>query len=69
MRGYLIAPSSGNYIFHIAGDDSCQLWLSPSVSQFANQKIAGFGGWVPIQDWDRYPSQTSTAVALVAGQK
>ncbi|RZJ88631.1 MAG: hypothetical protein EOO20_13165, partial [Chryseobacterium sp.] len=28
IRGYLCAPQDGNYVFQIAGDDDCQLWLS-----------------------------------------
>jgi hypothetical protein len=31
--------------------------------------LPGVNGWTPVRDWSRYPSQTSAAVALVAGQK
>src|SRR5688572_141909 len=27
-RGYIQAPQTGDYHFLVAGDDSCQLWLS-----------------------------------------
>ncbi len=69
MRGYIIAPATGTYTFYVAGDDSCQLFLSTSESQFAKQKIAGFSGWSSVQQWTKYPSQKSTAISLVAGQK
>ena len=69
MSGYLIAPTTGNYTFHVAGDDFCQLWLSPTASEFAKQKIASLDGWANVQEWGVSPAQTSPPVALVAGQK
>jgi hypothetical protein len=69
MRGYIIAPATGNYTFQLSGDDFCQLWLSPSESQFAKQKIASVDGWTNVRQWTKYPAQTSAVVPLVAGQK
>lgn len=69
MRGYLIAPVTGDYTFHLAGDDSCQLWLSPSASQFAKQKIAFLDGWSTVREWAKSPSQESVVIPLVAGRK
>lgn len=69
MRGYVTAPSTGSYTFYISGDDSCQLFLSPSASQFAKQKIAGLSGWSSAQQWTKYASQKSASISLVAGQK
>jgi PA14 domain/Bacterial TSP3 repeat len=69
MSGYVIAPTTGNYTFHVAGDDSCQLLLSPSASEFDKQKIASLDGWANIRDWYVSDTQTSAPVALVAGQK
>lgn len=69
MRGYLTAPETGDYTFYLAGDDSCQLWLSPSGSQFAKQKIASLDGWATVRQWTKSPSQESVVIPLVAGRK
>lgn len=69
MRGYVVAPATGNYTFYIAGDDSCQLWLSSSDSQFAKEKVASLDGYTADGQWNRYASQKSAVVSLQAGQK
>jgi len=69
IRGYVIPPVSGDYTFYLAGDDSCELWLSSSVSQFAKRKIAGFHGWTQPREWTKFPTQKSVTISLVAGQK
>lgn len=69
MRGYLIAPTSGEYTFYLAGDDDCQLWLSPSGSQFARHKAAWINGWTNVRQWTKYSSQKSQTYTLQAGQR
>jgi len=69
MRGTVIAPVTGTYTFHIAGDDSCQLWLSPTESQFGSNRVASFEGWTHRAEWIKYPSQSSTEIPLIAGQR
>jgi hypothetical protein len=69
IRGYVIPPVSGDYTFYLAGDNSCELWLSSSVSQFAKQKIASFRGWTQPREWTKFPTQKSVTVSLIAGQK
>lgn len=69
MRGYIVAPTTATYTFYLAGDDYCQLWLSPSESQFAKQQVASVAGYTTAQQWTKYPAQTSAPIALVAGQK
>jgi hypothetical protein len=69
MRGYVIAPATGSYSFYISGDDACELWLSPTDSQFAKQRIASAATWTNVNQWNRFPTQASTPVSLVAGQK
>ncbi len=69
VRGYVIAPATGIYTFYVAGDDSCQLFLSTSDSQFAKQKIADFSGLTSVQQWTKYTSQKSVAIQLTVGQK
>jgi hypothetical protein len=69
VRGYIIAPVSGDYTFWIASDDSSELWLSTDASKFGREKIAFVSGWVGAQAWDAKPSQKSAPVHLEAGQK
>ena len=69
MSGCLIAPVTGSYVFHVAGDDCCQLSLSTSESQFAKVKIAWATGSTNVNEWTKYSTQTAAAVTLQAGQK
>jgi PA14 domain len=69
LRGSLIAPITGSYTFYLSGDDSCQLWLSTSGSQFAKQKIAFVNGFTALRHWTHSATQQSIAISLTAGQK
>lgn len=69
LRGYIVAPESGDYTFWIAGDDHCELYLSSDGSKFNAGKIASVSGWTAPQQWDKYASQKSATINLVAGQK
>lgn len=69
LRGYIIAPESGDYKFWIAGDDHCELHLSSDQSKFNAGKIAWAGGHTAPGQWDKYPSQESAVVSLIAGRK
>jgi len=69
MRGYLIAPATGAYTFYVAGDDSSQLFLSPSASQFAKVKVAWSNSYTDVQQWTVNASQKSASISLVAGRK
>jgi hypothetical protein len=69
MHGYFIAPSTGNYVFYIASDDQCQLWLSTDATTANAVNIAWADGWTSSREWNKYPSQKSVAKALVAGQR
>src|SRR5512138_880905 len=40
VRGYLEAPTNGNFIFFIASDDSSELWLSPDHLEAGRVRIA-----------------------------
>ncbi len=69
MRGYIIAPVTGNFTFYIVGDDDCELWFSDSESQFSKRKIASVRGWTQPGEWSKFPQQTSVSIPLIAGQK
>ncbi|MCP5532185.1 MAG: cadherin domain-containing protein [Akkermansiaceae bacterium] len=68
MRGYLVPPVSGDYTFWIASDDWGELWISPASGSADLVKRAEVVGWTDPHEWDRYLSQMSVPVSLVAGQ-
>ncbi len=69
VYGYLIAPVTGQYTFWLACDDYGELWLSTDQSQVNMVKIASVYGWTGQYVWDKYSSQKSATIDLVAGQK
>jgi PA14 domain len=80
VRGYITAPATGSYRFWIAGCDGVELWLSTDVTKFRKQRLSFFGADTgagdgisdttnPFAAWDRFSTQMSAPVALVAGQK
>jgi hypothetical protein len=69
IRGYICAPTSGNYTFYIAGDDNCELWLSTDANPTNKRKIASVSGWTNSREWGKYSSQKSASVSLQSGQK
>ena len=69
LRGYLTAPQTGNYTFWIAGDDSCELWLSSSTNPANKQRIAWNTAYTSLRQWTKYSTQKSSAIALVQGER
>ncbi len=68
IRGYIVAPTTGNYIFWIASDDASQLWLSPSTDPAGKVLLASVSSYTAARAWTSKPSQKSVAISLVAGQ-
>jgi DNA-binding beta-propeller fold protein YncE len=68
MRAYLLPPSSGTYHFWIASDDDSVLSLSPTFEESRAIQIANVPEATNPREWDKYPSQKSAPVELVAGQ-
>lgn len=69
IRGYVCVPFTGDYIFWIASDDNSELWLSSNADPVNKTKIASVTGATNVLQWNKYPSQKSVSVNLVAGQK
>lgn len=69
IRGYICAPTTGNYTFWIASDNNSELWLSTNDNPANKQKIASVTGWTGSREWTKYPSQQSAPIYLVAGGK
>ena len=69
IRGYICAPQSGNYTFWIAGDDGTELWLSTDANPANKNKIAFGLSYTDFRDWNRFNTQKSASISLVAGVK
>ena len=69
IRGYICPPVSGNYVFYIASDDNGELWLSTDSDPANKRKIASVDDWTTPGWYDRYPSQQSVEISLLAGQR
>ncbi|MFC4992844.1 PA14 domain-containing protein [Rubritalea tangerina] len=69
MRGYIIAPVTGDYTFWESGDDQAELWLSEDDKKANIKKVAYHNGWTGKQSWDEKATQKSEPVRLIAGQK
>ncbi len=69
LRAFLVPPASGDYIFAIAGDDQCELWLGASESKFDRQLVASVPRCTQLRQWTLYPSQISRPVRLEAGKR
>ncbi len=68
MKGWLLPPATGDYLFWIASDDNGELWLRTD-SNPANKVLACHQPWsAPLRDWTQYPEQKSRQIALVAGR-
>lgn len=68
VYGYLTAPTTGSYQFNITGDDAVSLFLSPSETISSKSLIASFEGYTGTTEYNKYPTQTSQSINLVAGQ-
>jgi len=68
-RGYICVPVTGNYTFWISSDDNSELWLSTDANPAHKVKIAYVTGYTNYQQWDKYASQQSAPINLIAGRK
>jgi hypothetical protein len=69
VRGYLCAPETGAFTFWIASDDRAELWLSTTEDPANKVRIAYVSGWTYSRQWEKYTTQRSVAINLVAGQR
>ena len=68
ISGYIVPPTTGTYYFWIASDDDGELWLSTNSSTSNKSLIANINGWTNSRQWNKYSTQKSVAISLVAGQ-
>ena len=70
MRGVLRPPTTGEYTFWIASDDSSELMLSSDANPVNARKIASVetGRWTDPRQWNRFPTQQSQDILLRGGE-
>ena len=69
VRGYIQAPSTGQYRFFVSGDAETQFWLSTSNSPAEISLIASVPLYVRKGNFTQYASQTSGSISLEKGEK
>ena len=68
MKGWLVPPVTGDYVFWISADDIAELWLSTDDLP-ENGVLVCFLTWkVEPRQWTAYPEQESGTIPLVGGQ-
>ncbi len=69
IRGWLIAPQTGEYIFSVANAAESELWLSTDTSPTNAAEIVVVDNFTPYRKWPHINESDSAAINLVAGQK
>jgi hypothetical protein len=69
IRGFICPPTTGNYTFWIASDNSSELYISTDANPANKVKRASVSGWTMSKEWTKYPSQQSVPLYLIAGNK
>lgn len=69
MRGYIVAPQTGNYTFWISSCGESQLYLSTDANPVNRSVIAWVTNCTGVRVWTTETNQQSAPVALVAGQR
>ena len=69
VRGYIVPDVTGEYRFTVTGDNQTKLKLSTDASADNAAVIAGLDGWTGVNEFNKFPSQNSAAVRLVAGRR
>ncbi len=67
MRGYIVPPVTGNYVFTATSDDNSLIYLSQNADPANKQLICSVPGWTNTTEFTKYPSQTSASITLQAG--
>jgi len=67
IRGYIVPPQSGNYVFTTTGDDNVAVYLGLNAEPAHKRLICSIPGWTVVGDFVKYPEQTSATISLQAG--
>lgn len=68
MRGYIIPPTTGKYTFAITSDDASVFYLSANAEPELKVPICQVPGYTNTNQFDKYPTQKSDSIPLIAGK-
>ena len=69
LRGFVVPPATGTYLFWIASDDASSLSISTDEDPANAAPIAYVAGYTNFREWDREPNQLSAPIPLEAGRR
>ena len=70
IRGYVIPPVTGDYVFYLTSDDHSGLYLSTDESPENRRRIAYVDSWREPRKWVTWKLETtSSPIRLEAGKR
>ncbi|MFO0696516.1 MAG: carbohydrate-binding protein [Polyangiales bacterium] len=69
IRGYVVPPLTGDYVFFLASDDSSELHLGTNEDASTKRRIASVDGWTSVGEFEKQASQRSSSIRLEAGRR
>jgi predicted esterase len=69
LRGYIVAPVTGNYTFMMSANETAELYLSGDESVEGSKNIASVPAALGVRNYKRYACQTSKPIRLEEGKK
>lgn len=69
IRGYVVAPVSGNYYFWLSGNSAAELWISNDEEPVNKVRRANVTKATLPRQWNLTPGQRSGWLSLRAGQR
>ena len=67
-KGYIVPKESGVFTFYVTGDDNVDFYLSTTDNASNKRRICRISGLTGETQFNKYSSQKSLAINLVAGQ-
>ncbi len=69
LRGYFLAPATGDYQFLLQGNDYAELWLSSDDQPAHKRLLTSIYCTTNLEDSAVFPTQTTAAIRLEAGRR
>ena len=69
IRGYILPPETGDYIFWLSADDMGEFWLGDSADPNSKKLIITVDQWSGTREWEKYPNQKSAPIRLDKSKK
>jgi uncharacterized protein (DUF1800 family) len=68
IRGWIIPPANGAYVFWVSGNFATEFSLSSNTTPKKRKRLAFNTESTSFRQWDRFPTQKSEPVVLKAGK-